>query len=57
MKNKCETCQCIRCDNDTCKWVRCQKGQSTEECFQKNCTAYDNLEEDVDEGFFDGYED
>ena len=57
VREKCKSCQCSRCDNDSCEWRRCRENKPTDECYQEKCGNYDNLQEDIEEGFFDGYGD
>lgn len=52
----CDSCQCSRCDEETCEWCECKKGKPTEECFSCDCSHYINEQEDIDNGFLDGYE-
>lgn len=56
MKQNCKSCQCSRCGNDTCDWCRCEKNEPTEECYQSDCRDYGNEQEEIEEGFLDGYE-
>lgn len=52
----CKNCMCVKCDNDDCKWYRCDIQQPRETCFTTECDHYFNTQEEIDEGFLDGYE-
>lgn len=55
MTEQCGTCQCSRCDNNMCDWKRCEINKPTK-CYQNDCGQYYNIQEDIEEGFLDGYE-
>ena len=54
---KCTSCLCNWCDNGECDYRRCKKNQPTKECYQRVCGQYHNMQEDIEEGFLDGYGD
>ncbi len=53
----CTSCLCNWCDNGECDYRRCKKNQPTKECYQRVCGQYHNMQEDMEEGFLDGYGD
>lgn len=56
MTEQCKSCQCSRCDNNMCDWQQCETNQPTKECYQNDCGQYYNIQEDIEEGFLDGYD-
>lgn len=52
----CNACQCSRCDNVDCGWHGCILKSPKETCFIAECIQYQNEQEDIEEGFLDGYE-
>lgn len=56
-KPKCENCRCNTCENDSCKWVQCKKKEPTNKCFSKECPYFHSEDDDIEEGFYDGYGD
>ncbi len=52
---ECKSCLCQRCDNNDCVWCQCQKNSMKMECYTNDCDYYCNEQEEIDEGFLDGY--
>ncbi|MDD3369217.1 MAG: hypothetical protein PHP50_10085 [Lachnospiraceae bacterium] len=53
----CNECQCLSCENTDCVYTMCERDNPREICFENACIHYMNQEEDLEEGFYDGYSD
>ena len=56
-KTNCKDCKCASCDEESCKWHNCSKTQPNEACFSENCDYWWNEEDEIEQGYLDGYED